>query len=122
MYGPIWDPTASPGARRDPTGPWRTAGGTVGPRLIGASPVWAARNSYWRQPRLLVFLKEAFRFDFTVRPGTAGSHSASAQAALPTTISAKGLYFREIDDRVHETWLLALCQMSEEGRMTMGYY
>ena len=41
-------PTGPPGPHRDPTGPWRTAGGTVGPRLIGASPVWAARNSYWR--------------------------------------------------------------------------
>ena len=40
-------PTGPPGARRDPTGPRRTPGGTVGPRLIGASPVWAARNSYW---------------------------------------------------------------------------
>ena len=26
----------------------RTAGGTFGPRSIGASPVWAARSSYWR--------------------------------------------------------------------------
>ena len=41
-------PTGPPGPRRDPTDPWRTPGGTVGPRLIGASPVWAARSSYWR--------------------------------------------------------------------------
>ena len=41
-------PTGPLGACRDPTGPRRTAGGTVGPRLIGASPVWAARSSYWR--------------------------------------------------------------------------
>ena len=46
-------PTGPPEARRDPTDPRRTAGGTVGPGLIGASPVWAARNSYWRQPVLL---------------------------------------------------------------------
>ena len=46
--GPYGVPTGPPGARRDPTGPRRTAGGTVGPRLIGASPVWAARSSYWR--------------------------------------------------------------------------
>ena len=43
-------PMGPPEARRDPTDPRRTAGGTVGPRLIGASPVWAARSSYWRQP------------------------------------------------------------------------
>ena len=50
MYGAIRDSAASPRTRthRDPTGPRRTAGGTVGPRLIGASPVWAARNFYWR--------------------------------------------------------------------------
>ena len=41
-------PTGPPGPRRDPTDP----GGTVGPRFIGASPVWAARSSYWRQPWL----------------------------------------------------------------------
>ena len=46
--GPYGVPTGPPGAHRDPTDPWRTAGGTVGPRLIGASPVWAARSSYWR--------------------------------------------------------------------------
>ena len=46
--GPYGVPTGPPGPRRDPTGPRRTAGGTVGPRLIGASPVWAARSSYWR--------------------------------------------------------------------------
>ena len=46
--GPYGGPTGPPGLRRDPTGFRRTAGGTVGPRLIGASPVWAARNSYWR--------------------------------------------------------------------------
>ena len=46
--GPSGVPTGPPGPRRDPTGPRRTAGGTVGPRLIGASPVWAARSSYWR--------------------------------------------------------------------------
>ena len=40
-------PTGPPEPRRDPR---RTPGGTVGPRLIGASPVWAARSSYWRQP------------------------------------------------------------------------
>ena len=45
-------PMGPPGARQDPTGPRRTAGGTVGPRFIGASPVWAARSSYWRQPWL----------------------------------------------------------------------
>ena len=41
-------PTGHLGPRRDPTEPRRTSGGTVGPRLIGASPVWAARSSYWR--------------------------------------------------------------------------
>ena len=41
-------PTGPPGPRRAPTDPRRTAGGTVGLRLIGASPVWAARSSYWR--------------------------------------------------------------------------
>ena len=41
-------PTGPPEARWDPTDPRRTPGGTVGPRLIGASPVWAARSSYWR--------------------------------------------------------------------------
>ena len=56
MHGPIRDPPASPRALRGPIGTQRTAGGTVGPRLIGASPVWAARSSYWRQPRLLVAL------------------------------------------------------------------
>ena len=39
---------ASPRALRGPIGTRRTAGGTVGPRFIGASPVWAARSSYWR--------------------------------------------------------------------------
>merc|ERR1739841_428225 len=46
--GPYGVPTGLRGARRDPTDPRRTAGGTVGPFLIGASPVWAARSSYWR--------------------------------------------------------------------------
>ena len=46
--GPYGVPTGPPGPHRDPTDPRRTAGGTVGPRLIGASPVWAARSSYWR--------------------------------------------------------------------------
>ena len=46
--GPYGVPTGPPGPRRDPTDTRRTARGTVGPRLIGASPVWAARNSYWR--------------------------------------------------------------------------
>ena len=40
--------TGPPGPRRDPTDHRRTPGGTVGPPLIGASPVWAARHSYWR--------------------------------------------------------------------------
>ena len=56
MYGPIRDSMASPRALRSPVGTQRarrTAGGTLGPRLIGASPVWAARSSYWRQPWLL---------------------------------------------------------------------
>ena len=35
-------PTGPPGPRRDPTAARRTGGGTVGPRFIGASPVWAA--------------------------------------------------------------------------------
>ena len=30
-----------------PNRPQRTAGGTVAARLIGASPEWAARSSYW---------------------------------------------------------------------------
>ena len=51
--GPYGVPTGPLGRRQDPMGPRRTAGGTVGPRLIGASPVWAARSSYWRQPWLL---------------------------------------------------------------------
>ena len=34
-------------------GQFRSQALTVGPRLIGASPVWAARSSYWRQPGLL---------------------------------------------------------------------
>ena len=46
--GPCGVPTGPLVPRRDPTGPRRTAGGTVGPRLIGASPVCAARRSYWR--------------------------------------------------------------------------
>ena len=50
--GPSGVPTGPPGARRDPTGPRRTPGGTVGPRFIGASPVWAARSSYRRRPGL----------------------------------------------------------------------
>ena len=41
-------PHGPSGAPSEPTDPRRTAGGTVGPRLIGASPVWAARSSYWR--------------------------------------------------------------------------
>ena len=57
MYGPIRDPMASPRALRRPVGTRRTPGGTVGPRLIGASPVWAARSSYWRQPWLLYTFK-----------------------------------------------------------------
>ena len=55
--GPYGVPTGPPGPRRDPTGPRRTAGGTVGPRLIGASPVWAARSSYWRSRCYLYFPK-----------------------------------------------------------------
>ena len=47
-------PTGPPGPRWDPTDPRRTPGGTVGPRLIGASPVWAARSSYWLQPVYLL--------------------------------------------------------------------
>ena len=50
--GPSGVPTGPPGPHRDPTDPRRTPGGTVGPRFIGASPVWAARSSYWRQPLL----------------------------------------------------------------------
>ena len=42
MYGPIREPTASPRAHHD--GP----PAAVGPRLIGASLVRAARSSYWR--------------------------------------------------------------------------
>ena len=53
MFGPPGHATASPRALPGPVGPRRAPGGTVGPRLIGASPVWAARNSYWRQPVLL---------------------------------------------------------------------
>ena len=57
MYGPIRDPTASPRALRDPVGTQRTPSGPPAapsdPGLIGASPVWAARSSYWRQPWLL---------------------------------------------------------------------
>ena len=56
--GPSGVPTGPPGPCRDPTDPRRTAGGTVGPRFIGASPVWAARSSYWRQPWLLHEFKE----------------------------------------------------------------
>ena len=40
-------------------GQFRTQALTVGPRLIGASPVWAARSSYWRRPGLL-YLKPRF--------------------------------------------------------------
>ena len=46
--GPYGVPTGPPGPHRDPTGPRRTTGGTVGTRLIGTSPVWGARSSYWR--------------------------------------------------------------------------
>ena len=53
MYGPPGPATASPRALWGLVGTQRTPGGTVGPRLIGASPVWAARSSYWRQPVLL---------------------------------------------------------------------
>ena len=45
---PYGVPMGLRGPRRDTTDPQRTAGGTVGPRFIGASPVWAARSSYWR--------------------------------------------------------------------------
>ena len=38
MYGPYGVPTGPPGACRDPTGPRRTASGTVRPRFIGAPP------------------------------------------------------------------------------------
>ena len=41
-------PTGPPEAGRYLTDPRRTPGGTVGPRLIGASEVWAARSSCWR--------------------------------------------------------------------------
>ena len=50
MYGPPGHAMAAPRALRRPVGTQRTPGGTVGPRLIGASPVWAARHSYWRPP------------------------------------------------------------------------
>ena len=46
--GPSGVPTGPPGPHRDPEGPRRTPGGTVGSRFMGASPVWAARSSYWR--------------------------------------------------------------------------
>ena len=46
--GPNGVPAGPLVARREPMGARRTAGGTVGPHFIGASPVWAARNSYWR--------------------------------------------------------------------------
>ena len=46
--GPYGVPTGPPGPHWDPTGIRRTAEGTVGPCLIGASLVWAARHSYWR--------------------------------------------------------------------------
>ena len=46
-------PTDPPGSRWAPTAARQTPSGTVGPRFIGASPVWAARSSYWRQPGLL---------------------------------------------------------------------
>ena len=49
-------PTGPPGPCRDPTDPWRTAGGTVGPCLIGACPVWAARHSYWRSQCYCILL------------------------------------------------------------------
>ena len=44
MHEPYGVSRALPG----PGGTQRNPGGTVGPRLIGASPVWAARSSYWR--------------------------------------------------------------------------
>ena len=40
--GPYGVPTGPLEPRRDPTGPRRIPGGTIGPRLIGASLVWAA--------------------------------------------------------------------------------
>ena len=62
-YGPLRRPHGPSGPCRDPTGPRRTPGGTVGPRFIGASPVWAARHSYWRQPWLwyIVFASDKVR-------------------------------------------------------------
>ena len=52
--------TVVPEARYDRTssknlvfGSVQDSGGTIRPRFIGASPVWAARSSYWRQPGLL---------------------------------------------------------------------
>ena len=100
MYGPIREPTASPGALRGPLGTRRAPGGppaapsdpvfvsewalkrskspsrgpsgpegppadfggTVRPCLIGASPVWAARNSYWRSRGYLYFMVEALQW------------------------------------------------------------
>ena len=44
-------PTGPPEPRRDLKGPWRSAGGS----LTGASPVWAARSSYWRSQGYLYF-------------------------------------------------------------------
>ena len=52
-YGALRRPHGPSGSPSGPNGPRRTAGSTVGPRLIGASPVWAAHNSYWRQLGLL---------------------------------------------------------------------
>ena len=59
--GPYGVPTGPLRARRDPTGPRRTAGGTIGPRLIGAAPVWAACNSYWRS-RCYLYLRRVGSF------------------------------------------------------------
>ena len=44
--GPYDVSTGPLGAHRDPMAPRRTAGGTVGPRLMGAALVCVARNSY----------------------------------------------------------------------------
>ena len=66
--GPYGGPTGPLGAFRDPAGPRRTAGGTVGPRLIGASPVWAARSSYRRRPGLLSFVDSQLLFALEGKP------------------------------------------------------
>ena len=85
--GPYGVSTGALGARWDLTGPRRTAGGTVGPCLIGASPVWAARSSYWRRRSYLYqsSLTEAFWTSPTTKSASRSSQRAQPASSQPAT-------------------------------------